>query len=139
MKDTQSQKNSTPKMVWFRGMSPHVWSWYRWLNTCLLYCYWHLLMLFVAYHMLSSIVEFILLFFVCSYYFELTDDTYSVHVASYWALLTYDFWFPSALASLPHIKFQGELYIQDCVGFSRSWHDVLCFRTHTIFLFWCIL
>ena len=57
-------KNSTPKMVWFGGMSPHVWSWYRWLNTCLLYCYWHLFMLFVAYHMLSAIVEFILLFFI---------------------------------------------------------------------------
>ena len=57
-------KNSTPKIVWFGGMIPHVWSWYRWLNTCLLYCYWHLFMLFVAYHMLRVIVEFILLFFV---------------------------------------------------------------------------
>ena len=57
-------KNSTPKMVWFGGMSPHVWSWYRWLNMCLLYCYWYLFMLFVSYHMLSAIVEFILLFIV---------------------------------------------------------------------------
>ena len=57
-------KNSTPKMVWFGGMSPHVWSWYRWLNTCLLYCYGHFLMFFVAYHKLSAIVEFIRLFFV---------------------------------------------------------------------------
>ena len=48
---------------------------------------------------------------------------------------TYDFWFPSALASLPHIKSQGELSIQARVGFSRSRHDVLYFRTHTILFF----
>ena len=50
-------------------------------------------------------------------------------------LCTYGFWFPSALASLPHIKLQGELSIQARVGFSRSWHDVLYFRTHTILFF----
>lgn len=57
-------KNSTPKIDWFEGTSPHVWSLYRWLNTCLLYCYWHLFMLCVTYHILSAIVELILLFFV---------------------------------------------------------------------------
>ena len=57
-------KNSTPNMVCFGGMSPHVWSWYRLLDTCLLYCYWHLVMLFVVYYMLCVIAEFILLFFV---------------------------------------------------------------------------
>ena len=48
---------------------------------------------------------------------------------------TYDLWFPSALAILPHIMFQGELSIQSRVGFPRSWHDVLYFRTHTILFF----
>ena len=49
------------KWVWCGGFSPQVWSWYRWLNTCLLYCYWHLFMLFFAYHMLSVMVDFMLL------------------------------------------------------------------------------
>ena len=47
-------KNSTPKMVWFGGMSPHVWSWYRWLNTWLLYCYWHLIVIDMPWMILWS-------------------------------------------------------------------------------------
>ena len=106
-------------------------------------------MLFVVYHLLSAIVEFIYYLLYISYYFGLTDDTYSVHVCLVLSptcfLLcfpfmkcndcTYDFWFPSALASLPHFKLQGELSIQARVGFSRSWHDVLYFRKHTILFF----
>ena len=126
-------KNSTPKMAWFGGMSPHVWSWYRWLNTCLLYCYWHLFMLFVSYHMLSAIVEFILLFFV--YYLLLWDDRWYLLITCCLVLspscvflyfpfirgceCTDDFRFSSALASLRYVMSQGELFIQDRVGFSR--------------------
>ena len=47
-----------------------------------------------------------------------------------------DFWFPSALASLPHIKIQGELSIQARVGFFLSWHDVLYFQTNTILFYY---
>ncbi|WMV26809.1 hypothetical protein MTR67_020194 [Solanum verrucosum] len=44
---------------------------------------------------------------------------------------TIDFDSPSALASLPHIRFQGELFLLARAGFSQLWCDVLDFRTWT--------
>ncbi|WMV53219.1 hypothetical protein MTR67_046604 [Solanum verrucosum] len=48
-----------------------------------------------------------------------------------WSKCTIDFDSPSALASLPHIRFQGELFLLARAGFSQLWCDVLGFRTWT--------
>ena len=74
---------------------------------------------FVACHLLSIVVDFIL---CIEFYFELTDDTYSVRVPCtdpylYFLLCSFvecskcsiDFDSPSALISLQHIRVQGEL------------------------------
>ena len=80
------------------------------------------------------------------FYFELVDDTYSVHVPCtdpylYFLLCSFvecsmctiDFDSPSALVSLQHIIVRGELLILARAGFSHSRLDVFGFRTWTIF------
>ena len=82
-----------------------------------------------------------------NFYFELTDDTHSVRVPCtdrylYFFLCpfvecskcTIDFNSPSALASLQHIRVQGELLILARAGFSHSRLDVFEFWTWTIVL-----
>ncbi|XP_049393427.1 uncharacterized protein LOC125857822 [Solanum stenotomum] len=49
-----------------------------------------------------------------------------------WSKCTIDFDSPSTLASLQHIRFQGELFLLARARFSQLWHDVLEFRTWTI-------
>ena len=49
----------------------------EWLHTCLIM----LLLVLVACHLLSAIVDFLLLLMHIGFYFESADDTYSVHVA----------------------------------------------------------
>ena len=84
-----SLKNLFPKWVWCGGLSPQVWSWYRWLNTCLLYCYWHLFILFVAYHMLSARVDFILLLNVYCFLFWVGWWYLLSTCSLYWPLLVF--------------------------------------------------
>ena len=133
-------KNLFPKWVWCGGLSPQVWSWYSWLSTCLLYCYWHLFMLFVAYHILSSVVEFILLLNVYCFLFWVGWWYLLSTCALYWPLVvissllfvecskrTIVFNSTATLASFNHVRFQGELLFLAQTGFFLSCLDVLKF------------
>ena len=102
----------------------------------------------VVCHLLSIVVDFILLFSIyIVFYFDLADDTYSVRVPctdSYLYFLpchfvecskrAIDFDSPSALASLQHLRVRGELLFLARAGFSPSRLDVFEFQTWTIFL-----
>ena len=95
----------------------------------------------VACHLLSIVVDFILLFSIyIVFYFELASDTYSVRVPCTNPYLYFlpchfvecskraiDFDSPSALASLQHIRVRGELLFLARAGFSPSCLDVLKF------------
>ena len=102
---------------------------------------------FVACDMLSIVVDLYFYSLYIDFYFELTDNTYSVRVPCTdpylyfllcyfveWSKCAIDFDSPSALASLQHIRVRGELLFLDRAGFSLSRLNVFEFRTWTIFL-----
>ena len=132
-----NSKNLIPKWVWCGGLSPHRCAW-----CC---SQWFLYLLIVTCWVLWLILYYYSVYII--FYFELADDTYSVRVPCtdpylYFLLCSFvecskctiDFDSPSALASLQHIRVQGEVLILARAGFSHSRLDVFEFWNWTIFL-----
>ena len=135
-------KNTFPQQVWSGGMSPHRCAWWCTYygvvvnGSCVCCC-----------HLLSIVVDFILLFNVYWFLF-LVDRWYLLSRCSlYWFLLVFSFLFfvecnkctidfdsPPALVSLQHIRVQVKLLFLARAGFSHSRLDVFEFQTWTIFL-----
>ena len=141
-----NSKNLIPKWVWSGVMSPH-----RCANTVIdgvpnmvLLSMVHV---FVACHLLSIVVDFILLFNIYWFLFWVGRWYLLNKCSLYWPLLVYsscyfvecskwtiDFDSPSTLVSLLHIRFLGELLFLARTGFSPSRLDVFEVRTWTIVL-----
>ena len=113
-------KNLFPKLVWCGGLSPHRCAWVVPNGYGICCC-----------HLLSVMVDLCYYLIYIAFYFELADDIYSVLVlvltptCMFLSLLfvecskrTVVFNSTATLASLHHVRFQGELLFLAQTGFS---------------------